>query len=1253
MSATRREFLKTTAIAGASLALPGIAFAETSEASAGAAPFASETPEATGSAAFTRGIGMYPGAPDQNFQPELIPDGSGASRNLALLRPAFHSSSYDYNLTAQLVTDGIIDTRLPSWITSVVNGEILPKPERDILVDHFQSAVIELPGTHPFVELHLGGGDELPEVDRLGLFVVVPQTVSPDRLTFTASVSHDGYTYMPAGSTVGSSPLPPENYPPDLAHGAHLLTPSIPLTTPGRYRYYRVQFGVSGGEAAAAGTANAGTTEAAMATAMPSLSWRLGQLEFYRGQQRIQIGGPYHFTSAWKPAGMDEEWVYVDLGGRFTFDRVALHWIARPAEGKLQVSDDAHHWTDLQPLPAASNDSVDDMHLTTPGQGRYVRALLTRPATEHGYLLSEFEVFGRGGFIVRPKAAATPTADGRLNLDGGGWKLYRVAENPFTAPQAEPGTPSAQQPVATGEACSTPGFHDTFWLPATVPATTLTSYFNVGAIPDPNFGQNQLHISDSFFYADFWYRTEFTPAPTSRPDQLQWLNLDGINWKADVYLNGAKLGRIDGGFMRGRFNVTGKLLPGKPNALAILVLKNDTPGSCKQKTLETTGKNGGALGADNPTFHSSIGWDWIPTIRGRNTGIWNDVYLTQTGAVTLEDPLVTSKLPLPDTRHADISLEVFAVNHSAKPVSGTLRGRFGTVAFEQRVSLAASETQTVKLSPATHKQFRITNPELWWPVGYGEPHLYDVELSFEGREGKGGQLHDRKQFKAGIRQMTADENGGALHMFINGRRFVPRGGNWGFSESMLRYRAREYDAAVRYHREMNFTMIRDWVGQIGEDAFYDACDKYGVVVWQDFWLANPWDGPVPNDNAMFLANSRDYIRKIRQHACIGLYCGRNEWYPPAALQTGIKALLTELHPDIYYIGSSADGPVSGHGPYRALPTPDYFRLTDKKFHSEIGAPCIPPLESIRAMMPESALWPLSLDYGLHDFTLSGAQGGTSMLSLIADSYGGVTNVEDWTAISQFINYETYRAMFEAQSKYRMGVLLWMSHPCWPSFVWQTYDFYLEPTSAYFACKKASEPLHIQWNSYTDTIEVVNMSAGNRPNLTAEVDIVNMDGKSAGKKNATLASAEDSVSTPITMDYPAGLTPVHFLRLTLSENGTPVSTNFYMRGVEQNDFRAIRTLGEAQVTAHTTSEQRGNRWFLTTTLQNTSPFPALMVRAKATRATTGDRILPALYDDNYIALMPNETRTLKTELNHADTRNETPKITIEGFNVARA
>ncbi len=1168
---------------------------------------------ATDAAAYTRGIGVYPGDPNEDFSPILVADDSNAYRNLALLRPAYHSSSYDYNLTAQLVTDGIRESSLPSWVeTSASLLGVFPKEEREFLLDHNPTSTVELRGSGQWVQVRLGGGKTVPLIDRVDLLVVVnARNVKAEDIGLVVCISDDGWNWKKAGSVTGLQPASIDGYPFGFAFPGHLFKPSIPLSPASQSRYYRIECTIANTLLASFG-----------------VEWRIGSVAFYNHNQRVEAGGPYNFTSAWMSAGLGEEWVYVDLGTPCEFDRVALYWIAKAVEGVIQVSDDAQNWRDLQPLPGGP-DLRDDIRLVRPAQGRYVRLLMTRPASAVGYILSEMEVYGRGGFIVKPKPSPPARAGAELHLAGGSWRLQRdslVKDD--------------------GETLSKAGYDDTDWVVATVPGTILTSYLNVGAIPDPNFGQNQLYISDSFFYSDFWYRTEFD-VPRFEPGRRVWLNFDGINWKAEVFLNGARLGRIDGSFIRGRFDVTENLLRGEKNALAVRIIKNDTPGSVKQKTFNSAGRNGGALGLDNPTFHASIGWDWISTIRGRNTGIWNDVHLSSSGPVTIENPYVTTALPLPDTSYADVSIEVNLVNHDSKRVKGRLRGRFGDVKFEQNIRIDPSASIQVKLNPSTHPGLRLNDPKLWWPVDYGEPNLYDVELAFEARH----RISDTKRLKVGIRQMTYSEEGGALRIWINGRRFIPKGGNWGFSESMLRYRAREYDIAVRYHREMHFNMIRNWVGQTGDEEFYEACDRHGVMVWQDFWLANPWDGPDPKDDSMFLRNARDFVLRIRNHPSIGLYCGRNEGNPPPALEKGLTAMLAELAPEVHYIPNSAEGSVSGHGPYGVMPLGFYFgQGANKKLHSERGMPCIPPMESVRLMISEPAMWPQGLDWGLHDFCLEGAANGASYRKIIENGYGGATNADEWVGLAQFINYEGYRAMFEGQSKYRMGLLIWMSHSCWPSFVWQTYDYYFEPTAAYFGAKKGCEPLHIQWNPITESIEVVNYSAGNVQGLTAHAQILNMDGSEQWSKSASLDSQEDSTVSCIRMDYPAGLTPVHFLRLRLTHQGRVVSRNFYLRPREAGNYRAIRQLPKVGLEATTAIRQQGDQWIMATNLRNRSGYPALMVRVKAVGEKTGNRILPAIYSDNYICLMPGEVESIEAELAVADTRGERPRILVEGFNV---
>jgi len=1143
---------------------------------------------------FTRGIGVYPGDPREYAGPSFVEE-RVTYRNLALHRPAYQSSAYDYNLTAQLVTDGIKESALQLWVvTSTSNGGTLGKNLRENFLDGNVVSSVDVSGDNPWVEFDIEGGGEPPEIDHLDLYLrkIYGRALS-GTWTYTVLASDDRLSWRAVGSATGSAW-------PDMSTPGPSFKQSITFAQPSRFRFYRVQFSA----------ANVHT-------------WGVAELVLFDKDQEVRVAGPGSFSSAWMSAGSDEEWVYVDLGAPCAFDRLTLSWIRRAAEGSIQISDDAARWATVMPLPAAAGSS-DDLHLPQTVRARYVRILMTRPAQSgERYILSELEVFGRGGPIPVAHSAQAAQPDGSIPLSGGKWRLQRASLVSADAAQI-----------------SMPGFGDGDWMIATVPGTVLTSYLNDGALPNPDFGDNQYAISDSFFCADFWYRDEFV-APVAAPaGGHTWLNFDGINWKADVYLNGQRVGAIDGGFMRGRFDVTGLIRPGASNALAVRIIRNANPGSTKDKAGDTL--NGGALGRDNPTYHASAGWDWMSTIRGRNTGIWAGVSLTSSGPVTIENPLVTTTLPLPDVSRADIAIQADVQNHDARPVSGTLRVRFGDVTVEAPVSLNPSASTTVKLTPDSHPSLRFANPRLWWPEGYGEPDLYPVSISFV----IDGKASDTTSFQSGIRQFTYSEDGGILKIWINGRRFIARGGNWGFPESMLRYRTREYEAALRYHRDEHFNMIRNWVGQTGDEAFYEAADRNGVVIWQDFWLANPWDGPDPDNNDLFLVNAKDYLLRIRNHASLGLFCGRNEGFPPRPIDDGLRNLVATLRPGSHYISSSADGPVSGHGPYRVEPLRYYFEHAPAKFHSEIGSPNVVEMDSMRRTLPESAMWPLGSQWLLHDFYPK-----NPFKTAVEEQYGGASNIADWVRLAQFVNYDAYRGMFESQSKNRLGLLIWMSHPAWPSLLWQTYDYFFDTDAGYFGAKKGSEPLHVQWNAATDEIEVVNYSAGDQQQLQVHAQVLNIDGSVQWEKSATVDSREDSTLAPFQMEFPAGLSRTHFIRLALARGSSVVSTNFYLRGLTEGDNQGIRSLPLVRVKTKSSIHRHGPRWTITSDLHNVSQSPALMVRVRAVRSKSGDPILPALYSDNYVALMPGEKQRISIELEDADARGEKPRVIVEGYNLA--
>src|SRR6185437_9785524 len=301
---------------------------------------------------------------------------------------------------------------------------------------------------------------------------------------------------------------------------------------------------------------------------------------------------------------------------------------------------------------------------------------------------------------------------------------------------------------------------------------------------------------------------------------------------------------------------------------------------------------------------------------------------------------------------------------------------------------------------------------------------------------------------------------------------------------------------------------------------------------------------------------------------------------------------------------------------------------------------------MRRTLDEKGMWPIGPEWRLHDFYPE-----NPFETAVEKNYGGAENVQQFDSFAQFVDYNAYRGMFEGQSKNRLGVLIWMSHPAWPSILWQTYDYFFDTDASYFAAKHASEPLHIQWNAAADTVEVVNYDAGDQTGLTARAEVIDIDGKVKWQKTATLDSKEDSTQSPIKMEYPAGLARTHFIRLTLSRGDMVLSTNFYLHGTTEEDYTGIRSLAPANLSIKSHIARRGQAWQISVDLKNESAVPALMVNAKVVREKSGDPILPAFYDDNYIALMPGEHRTIHIELDNADTRGERPRVTVGGFNLA--
>lgn len=1176
---------------------------------------------------YTRGIGVYPGNPSEYSGPELVND-SRTYRNLAFRRAAYGSSSYDYNLTPQLATDGRILSSAPYHLSVVTSDGPVAKRDRERLFDDNTTSIQVKSSAGAFIQFNLHNGSASAEsIVFTGSLDCDP--ANPSGYAVSIEASEDGRSWDLLKEYSGSG-LPGlernERHQGPVGGGSQNVSVAAGLKAPAQAQKPRAGHGpsrVRGFEYAA--SIPEGHSYSAFRMRMNSAtvtSWSVQEANFVNGGSETNILPSYRYDSAWMSDGASDQWIYVDLGAAAKFDKIRLFWIEKPFSGIIETSDDLTNWTRLAELPRGT-ENCDE--ISVKGSGRYVRLSGLEANGSGRIVLSEFEVYGRGGLM--PQAQPQKAAEGnRLYLSGGAWRLERSSEV-----------------TADGEQISTAGFDSGNWLPATVPSTVAGSYFNAGAIADIRYDDDQLQISESYFNSDFWYRDEFEiPQEYAGSDLV--LNFDGINWKADIWFNGSFVGHIDGAFRRGRFDVTSLAKPGT-NALAIKIIKNDHPGIIKEQNRLYTDTNGGVLGADNPTMHATIGWDWIPTVRGRNIGIYNDVYLSAyKGGVSVDDVFVDTDLPLPSTDYADLKPTVTLTNHSSAEKNVDVNVNYGGLNIQTSALLAAGETADVEL-PVT----RMEHPELWWPKGYGDPHLYDVITTVR----VDGTVSDTKSQKSGVREMSYTTDGGILDMYINGRRLIGNGGNWGYPEIYNNYRAREYDIAVALHADMNFTMIRNWVGMTGDEEFFEACDRHGVTVWQDFWLANPVDGPNPYDDPMFLTTAADFIRMIRNHPSIAVYIGRNEGNPPAGIDDGLTKLVSELHPGLFYYPNSASGMVSGGGPYRALPVEEYFAATRgrDRFHSERGMPNVMTYESMSRMLREENQWPQTSVWGMHDYTLENAQSAATFNEMITTAFGEPSDLRQFTQWAQWINYNGYRAIFESRSANRKGVQLWMSHSCWPSMVWQTYDYYFEPTAAYFGSKKGSAPIRIQWNPMDKNVEVVNNNASDQSGLTAYAAIVNYDGKVVYETTASLDSKEDTTIPvfPLSFDMPE-LSQTYYIKLRLTKGDSLLADNFYWESAVEGDYKQLLQLPQVKPELKSKLSCADGVWNGTVTVKNSSDTPALMIRLKLEGSKSGSSILPVFYEDNYFSLLPGETKSVAVSFKDEDTAGEKPVVRMEGFNI---
>jgi hypothetical protein len=486
-----------------------------------------------------------------------------------------------------------------------------------------------------------------------------------------------------------------------------------------------------------------------------------------------------------------------------------------------------------------------------------------------------------------------------------------------------------------------------------------------------------------------------------------------------------------------------------------------------------------------------------------------------------------------------------------------------------------------------------------------------------------------------------------LKISVNGVQVFCRGGNWGYDELLRRMSPDKLRAVIGMHRDMNFTMIRNWIGSSTREEFYQACDENGILVWNDFWEAGEFTDNLPG----YAEIARDTIVRYRTHPCIVIWCGANEEHPPAAIDQAISDAIREEDDEILYLPDSAAGFVSGHGPYYWVDPVKYFDQNTYDtfnfgFHTEIGMPTIPVVESMRNLVgKDDPGWPIGTPWYHHDWSTHGNQHPETYLGAIDDRLGSSSGLEEFTRKAQFVNYENMRAMFEAWNanlwEDASALLLWMSHPAWHSTVWQTYDYDLDVNGSYYGARKGCEAIHVQANQNDWKVVAVNHTT---KALTATVtaDLHDLKGNKVGPTQQQAVGVSASSKTDsFTVAFGADLPALHLLRLKLTDaKGKILSENTYWRYREATDLQALNALADTSVSVRTTT----SKGKLVATLTNDGTTVAAMLRLSL-RDRNNQRVLPATYTDNFFWLLPGESRTVTVTANTTSSL----KLLVDGYN----
>jgi exo-1,4-beta-D-glucosaminidase len=820
-----------------------------------------------------------------------------------------------------------------------------------------------------------------------------------------------------------------------------------------------------------------------------------------------------------------------------------------------------------------------------------------------------------------------------------------------------------------GAAVSAPGLDLAGWYPASVPTTVLAALRAKGEYADIFFSKNMETVPTDRFMSSWWFRKEFDLPADKRLAGVR-LGFDGINYRAELWLNGRRIASKDeifGSFRTFEVDISAAVQPG-PNVLAVEVFPPQ-PGDF------------------------TIGFvDWNPKPPDQNMGLWRPVTLRLSGPVSIDQPFVTSKVDLETLAEAELTISAEIVNHANEPVSGALQAELEGAVFSQEMSLGPGEKKSVVITSAQFPGLKIKEPRLWWPHNLGDPNLYSMKLGFQTKR----LISDEETVTFGIREVGDYINEQGHRGFtVNGQKVLIRGGGW-VDDLFLTEDPRVLEAKVKYTRHMNLNTIRLEGFWGSGPALYDLCDRHGILLmagwscqweWMDY-AGKPDDDygsiKTPEDMDLIAQSLKDQILLWRNHPSIFVWMLGSDKLPRPELERKYDQVLAACDPSRPAVMSakglrseiSGDTGVKMNGPYDYVPPIYWFEDTKNGgafgFNTETGpGPQPPPPDSLKKMIPADHLWPIDDVWNYHC-----ARNEFSTLDryneALSRRYGKPKDLDDFVRKAQVVNYEAMRAMFEAFAAHRpvtTGVIQWMLNAAWPKLYWQLYDYYLMPNGALYGAKKASRPVHILHHPVNDGIYVINDRLGHFSGGKAHIRVFDLESHEIYTDVKDVDVVPNSATRIATLPAIKGLSSVYFLDLKLVDNGGGlVAENFYWLPTKKDvmnyaatewfvtpikefaDLTALNKLPPATLKVVSAFEQTENEQQARVTLQNPSDKIAFFVNLSVVGRQSGRAVLPIYWEDNDVTLLPGESKTLTATFSPADLQGEEPVLRVDGWNV---